>query len=361
MSLNEEFKNVLVKRTAAGKELGAQVVVMKNGEILVDVCAGFMDESRSRPVSRDTLFPVFSTGKAFVTTAALRMVERGELRLDQPVREIWPEFACSGKENVTVRQIFMHRSGVCKRPFYNSIQEITDWVTMRQRVENAAVEFEPGSRTQYQSVNYTWLLGELMLRSDPKQRSLQQIINEEAIEPYSTRMIFFGVDDEASERTVTLVRNPGYPKAPLPAPCWDYELEAIMNNHAVRRACLPGFNCIASARGMAFHLSALLEGHILGKALLDEACMDISQPGDLAAHGLGYSIQEGGSVFGHGGYGGSLVLADHRTGMVYAYTCNLMQADDDMRTLLQSLITEENDKTNKKFWDLRTGQQIRKS
>lgn len=359
MSVEQEIRSILDERVSARQEIGAQFVVMKNGEFLADAWAGFTDESRSTPVSKDTLFPVFSTGKAFCATAALRLVERGELELDRPVREIWPEFACNGKEEVTVRQIFMHRSGVCKRPFYQNHQEITDWAVMRQRVEKALAEFPPGSRTQYQSVNYTWLLGELMRRSDPQKRTLQQIIEQEAIQPYATGMIYFGIDDEAATRTATLTRNQNFPLVPDLAPCWDYELEAIMNNDAVRRVCLPGFNCIASARGMALHFSALLAGRLLGKDILDEARRDISQPGDLATHGLGYSIQEGGAIFGHGGYGGSQVLANVRNGMVIAYACNLMQSDNCMRTLLLNLLADDHPIANCHRWDPKTGQQIR--
>ncbi len=359
MSVEKEISRILAQRVSAGQETGAQVVVIKGNEILVDVCAGFTDESRKTPVSKNTLFPVFSTGKAFCATAALRLVERGELDLDRPVREIWPEFACNGKENVTVRHIFMHRSGVCKRPFYQNHREITNWAVMRQRVENAFAEFPPGSRTQYQSVNYTWLLGELMLRSDSRQRTLQQIIEQEAIQPYSTGMIYFGIDDEAATRTATLFRNPDFPKVPDSAPCWDYELEAIMNNDALRRACLPGFNCIASADGMARHFAALLDGRLLGKALLDEARRDISQSGDLATHGLGYSIEEGGVLFGHGGYGGSQVLANIHNGMVVAYTCNRMQSDGCMRTHLLNLISGNIEKSTLHHWDLKTGQRFR--
>ncbi len=359
MSVEDEISSILEAQVSAGHEIGAQVAVIKDGEFLADVCTGFTDESRKTPVSKDTLFPVFSTGKAFCATAALRLVERGELELDRPVREIWPEFACNGKEAVTVRQIFMHRSGVCKRPFYQNFQEITNWAVMRQRVEKAFAEFPPGSRTQYQSVNFTWLLGELMLRCDAKNRTLQQIIEQEAILPYSKDTIYFGIDDAAAARTATLTRNPDYAKAPDPAPCWDYELEAIMNDAAVRRACLPGFNCIASARGMALHFAAVLDGRLLGKDLLDEARKDISQPGDLATHGLGYCIFEGGNIFGHGGYGGSLVLANVRKGMVIAYTCNLMQSDACMRTHLSNLLTQEQPTEEHQKWDAKTGQLIR--
>ena len=359
MSVEEGIRNILEARVSSGQEIGVQFAVMKDGEFLADVCAGFTDESGKTPVSKDSLFPVFSTGKAFCATAALRLVESGELELDSPVRELWPEFACNGKEDVTVRHIFMHRSGVCKRPFYQNYREITDWALMRRRVEKAVAEFPPGSRRQYQSVNYTWLLGELMIRSDARKRTLQQIIEQEAIQPYSKGMIYFGIDDEAATRTVTISRNPNFPEVPHPAPCWDYELEAIMNDNAVRRACLPGFNCIASARGMALHFSALLAGNLLGKAILDEASKDISQPGDPAFHRLGYSIQEGGFIFGHGGYGGSQVLANIRNGMVIAYACNLMQSDGCMRTHLLNLLCNDQPSSKQHRWDLKTGQQIR--
>jgi CubicO group peptidase (beta-lactamase class C family) len=356
MSIKHEVQAVLEERVAAGLEIGAQVVVMRGNEILVDAWAGFTDASRQIPVTDRTLFPVFSTGKAFCASAALCLVERGELELDRPVREIWPEFACNGKEETTVRQIFMHRSGVCKRPFYQNIWEIADWEIMRQRVENAPAEFPPGSRTQYQSVNYTWLLGELMIRSDSKRRSLRQIIDQEAILPYSAGMIYFGVDDEAAARSAILTRNPAFPQAPEPAPCWDYELERIMNDDLLRRACLPGFNCIASAKGMALHFSALLEGRLLGKELLDEARRDISKPDDPATYGLGYCILENGNIFGHGGYGGAQVLANVKNGMIFAYTCNLMQADTDARTNLYNLISNEQANKDKLTWNPKTGQ-----
>ncbi len=357
MDYQKILTDLLQAEIDAGRETGAQICLMKDGQILADVCVGNMGPGKEdRPVQSDTLFPVFSTGKAYISTAALRMVERGELELDMPVRELWPEFACNGKEDVTIRQIFMHRSGVCKRPYYREIPEICDWDLMRGRVEQAQAMFKPGTETRYQTVNYTWLLGELMLRQDPKKRDLRTMIQEEAIAPWSTGEIWFGVDDAAMDRVVTL-RRPVDEVAPPNPPPWDYELTEIMNTPCIQKDCLPGFNCIASARGMAAHFDALVRGEILQKATLDAARVDISREGDIATHGLGYAIEEKGAIFGHGGYGGSCAGADIRTGFAFGYT-KVQMGGSMIRQAILELVAPG---IGEMEWDPRTGQRVQKA
>lgn len=346
-----EIEQMLRDDEAAGRLLGAQFVIMRGEEFLVDLAVGYANPGKTIAVEKNTLFPVFSTGKAFISTAALRMVERGELALDAPVRELWPEFACAGKETTLIRDIFRHRSGVCQRPHYDFIEQIANWNVMRRRVEDAQPEFPPGSNCKYQSVNFTWLLGELMMRADPKKRNLRQIINEEAILPYSKDEIYFGIDDKAESRVAMLVRGASKPPIPPDAPCWDFSLEEIMNNAVIRRACLPGFNCIANAQGLAKHFSALLEGKILGNTLLKEAHR---QTTPQAHYGLGYFVTENGHCFGHCGYGGSLVMADERTGLVGAFTCNLMDSYGKEVAMLLDMISPE--KTLLCHRDEKTGQ-----
>ena len=355
MDYQKILTDILQANVDAGREVGAQVCLMKDGKLLADVAVGNMGPGlEDRPVQSDTLFPVFSTGKAFFSTAALRMVERGELELDMPVREIWPEFACNGKENVTVRHIFMHRSGVCVRPYYREIAEINDWNLMRSRVEQHEAKFTPGTATRYQTVNYGWLLGELMLRRDPAKRDLRTIIQEEALQFSDPREIWFGVDDEAAAKTVTLVEYEFPEGIPADPPPWDYELSLIMNTDSIRRDCLPGFNCIASARGMAAHFDALLQGKILQKSTMDAACVDISKPGDIASHGLGYAVFDNGRRFGHGGYGGSFAGCDRETGISYGYT-RVKMGPGPFHDQLMALIAPGAESVDV---DLKTGQRI---
>lgn len=65
-------------------------------------------------VDEDTLFQFGSTGKTFTATAILRLVERGAIDLDAPVRTYVPGFRVSDEETacrVTVLQLLNHTAG----------------------------------------------------------------------------------------------------------------------------------------------------------------------------------------------------------------------------------------------------------
>lgn len=80
-----------------------KVSVIYRGESLVDLCAGTQGPTDPRPVRPSTLFCVFSAGKAVCSTAVHLLADRGLLGYEQRLSELWPEFACNGKEATTVR------------------------------------------------------------------------------------------------------------------------------------------------------------------------------------------------------------------------------------------------------------------
>jgi CubicO group peptidase (beta-lactamase class C family) len=66
------------------------------------------------PVTGDTVFRIGSTSKTFTGTALMRLVERGLLRLDRPVRHYLPDFRTADPSvgpRVTVRQLLNHTAG----------------------------------------------------------------------------------------------------------------------------------------------------------------------------------------------------------------------------------------------------------
>ena len=66
------------------------------------------------PVDGDTLFRIGSTTKTFTGAAAMRLVDRGKLDLDERVRTYLPEFATSQPSvarRVTLRQLLNHSAG----------------------------------------------------------------------------------------------------------------------------------------------------------------------------------------------------------------------------------------------------------
>ncbi|HEY3560191.1 MAG TPA: serine hydrolase [Kribbella sp.] len=75
---------------------------------------GVTSVDTGEPVTADTVFRIGSTSKTFTATAIMRLVERGRISLDRPVRAYLPDFAtadASVAARVTVRQLLNHSAG----------------------------------------------------------------------------------------------------------------------------------------------------------------------------------------------------------------------------------------------------------
>ena len=92
-------------------EVGASVCLTHEGETVVDLWGGTIDKEGT-PWDEDTLVTVFSSTKGGVALAAHLLADRGQLDLDAPVAELWPEFATRGKEQVTNKMMLNHTAGV---------------------------------------------------------------------------------------------------------------------------------------------------------------------------------------------------------------------------------------------------------
>jgi CubicO group peptidase (beta-lactamase class C family) len=84
----EEFlavREAFEKNLDSGADIGASAAIFLDGEPVVDLWGGFLDEARTLPWQRDTIVATFSTTKTMTTLAALILADRGELDLDAPV------------------------------------------------------------------------------------------------------------------------------------------------------------------------------------------------------------------------------------------------------------------------------------
>ena len=108
----EPVRDAFAAGFSEGPELGASLAVVVDGEVVVDLWAGWCDRARTKPWEADTIVNVASTGKGFLATATHLLVERGALALDQPVADLWPSFAAAGKESITVAQLLDHTAGL---------------------------------------------------------------------------------------------------------------------------------------------------------------------------------------------------------------------------------------------------------
>jgi CubicO group peptidase (beta-lactamase class C family) len=98
----------------------AVVSVGVDGHVLFTNAVGHYGDEDQRPVTDSTVYDLASLTKVIgLTTAVMLLVSEGRIDLDAPVSEYVPEFSGKAKQNVLVRHLLTHTSGLpAWRPLY---------------------------------------------------------------------------------------------------------------------------------------------------------------------------------------------------------------------------------------------------
>ncbi len=154
----------IIKETIrSGKIPGAVVLIGKQDRVLYRRAFGHRAiKPKKLSMTIDTIFDLASLTKVVATTTALmQLVEEGKLCLEDPVARYWPEFKANGKENITVRELLTHYSGL--RPDLDLKPEWSGYdMAIRMIIAEKPV-FPPGTNFVYSDINFI-ILGELVHR-----------------------------------------------------------------------------------------------------------------------------------------------------------------------------------------------------
>ncbi len=105
---------IINQSIAEGNIPGAVLLVGHNGKVIYRKAYGYRAlEPKREPMTVDTIFDMASLTKVIATTTAvMQLVEQGKIRLNDPVAKYLPDFAQNGKEDITIRQLLTHYSGL---------------------------------------------------------------------------------------------------------------------------------------------------------------------------------------------------------------------------------------------------------
>jgi CubicO group peptidase (beta-lactamase class C family) len=142
---------------------GASVAVVSNGK--VEWARGYGVAAEGGPaVTVDTLFQAASISKPVAAMAAMRLVEKGKLALDEDVNLKLRSWKVPGSETVTLRRLLSHTAGLTVHGFrgYAPGEPVP---TLRQILDGASpansgairVDIPPGSKHRYSGGGYTVL------------------------------------------------------------------------------------------------------------------------------------------------------------------------------------------------------------
>lgn len=142
---------------------GAVLLVGHGGEVVHQKAFGFRALSpRSEPMTLDTAFDVASLTKVVATApSVMRLVQQGQVRLEDPVYRLLPDFGANGKESVTIRQLLTHYSGL--KPDLDLTLPWEGRETAFRLANEEKLQTPPGTQFVYSDINFI-VLGELVQR-----------------------------------------------------------------------------------------------------------------------------------------------------------------------------------------------------
>ena len=324
MDLQQKVQNVLDRAVENGTECGCQAALFVNGKLEVNAFTGWTDWTQTQKVDENTIFPIYSTGKAPSSTVLHRLVEMGKLTYHTRIADFWPEFGCNGKEEMEVWHVLSYRAGLFQIP-ESTPEERTDFQLMTSKMAAAAPAYPPGTKQQYHPATYGWLTGGIACHvlNDP---DYPGIFRKLVGEPAGMDRFFYGIDPEKEHNIASLV--PG-----KDGQTYSKEHQERMNKPMNRACCNPSSAAMSNALSIARHYAALdtglLSAETIANAIRPWRAADDPLPlvkGRWELFGLGYVLsgppQDVSCIFGHGGVGGSEGLLDRKRHYAIAITRN---------------------------------------
>ena len=337
---------------AAGREVGASFAASVDGKLVVDLWGGHADAARTCPWDRDTIVNVWSVTKAITSLCAHMLVDRGLLDLSAPVAEYWPEFAAAGKQAIPVRHVLAHQAGLAAIRAPLPRDAFYDWSCMTTALAAETPWWEPGSTSGYHALTFGFLVGEIVRRITG--RTLGTFLRDEVTRPLRADF-HVGLPESEDPRVAEMIPPTASEAAAAGRQAQidpESMLGKLMRNPLVtppmanrpewRRAEVPAANGHGNARSVVRVMSALacggtLDGErVIGAEALAAAIEPQWAGRDLVLNipmrwALGFmrssevlSLGPNPRTFGHGGWGGSLGIADADGRVAWAYVMNKM-------------------------------------
>jgi CubicO group peptidase (beta-lactamase class C family) len=117
-NLGPNFEKVVqdaIRTNQPVADTGVAIAVIKDGQLAFAAGSGFRNRATSSLVEADTCFAIGSATKAFTSMAVSMLAAQGQLTLDQPIKQLLPDFALKdpqATQQATLTDILCHRTGL---------------------------------------------------------------------------------------------------------------------------------------------------------------------------------------------------------------------------------------------------------
>jgi len=264
------------------------------------------------PMREDTIFDMASVSKLFTSILVVQQIERGAIRLEEPVATYLPAFGANGKGTITVRQLLTHTSGL--KPWMPLWSGWPDKASRIQAVMDVAPTSPPGTTYVYSDLNLI-TLGVLLERQTGS--GLDQLVREGITAPLRMRDTGYNPDPSLWPRIAATEFEASPPRGMVRGEVHDENAWSLggVAGHA---------GIFSTAQDMAVLAQTMLNGgtyaghRILSPESVTRMITNDNQAFPGHSHGLGFELDQrwymGGlsspTTAGHTGYTGTSIVID---------------------------------------------------
>ena len=265
------------------------------------------------PMRADTIFDMASVTKLFTSILVVQQVERGAIRLDEPVATYLPAFAAHGKGAITVRQLLTHTSGLKPwMPLWSGWPDKDSRIAAVMDVEPTS---PPGTTYVYSDLNLI-TLGVLLERQTGQ--ALDRLVCERITGPLQMKDTGYNPDPSLTARIAATEFQADNPRGMVRGEVHDENAWSLggVAGHA---------GIFSTAQDMAVLAQSMLNGgtygghRILSQAGVEKMITNQNSAFPDDSHGLGFELDQrwymsglsSPTTAGHTGFTGTSIVIDN--------------------------------------------------
>lgn len=323
----QQLEALVSEGIEAGKMPGCVVCFGRQGKIAwLKAYGNKRVEPSVEAMTTDTLFDMASITKPTATaTSIMKLLEMGQLRLDQKLVDFFPEFAPNGKDEISIRDLLVHQSGLIPDNALADYQEGPEvaW----QKICDLKLVAPVGTKFKYSDVNFI-VLGKLIEHLSGMSEA--EFSHKHIFSPLHMTETGFVPSDALKQRAAPTEQRDGQwiqgevhdPRA--------YLMDGIAGHAGL----------FSTAADMAIYAATMLAG---GSREIDGQRVEVLSPRTVhvmtapnpvssGVRGLGWDKQTGYSsnkgdllsdrAFGHGGFTGTVLWIDPQSDLFFIFLSN---------------------------------------
>ena len=159
MSMKQKSIDDIMSAYQSSDKPGASVLVFKDDKIIFKKGYGVSNVSTQEKITQNTNFRLASVTKQFTAMSILLLVQKGRLKLEDPLKKYFPSFPVYGKD-IKIKHLLTHTSGLMDYEDLippKQVMQLHDTNCLQLMYKANGLYFTPGAQYKYSNTGYAIL------------------------------------------------------------------------------------------------------------------------------------------------------------------------------------------------------------